>query len=107
MYRRTGIIVLLLTLLLTAWLLWLPVRYFTGYSISTENVQEIYLPCGSAIGILADRFDPAIGTPGARLECTKRARGRIFLIVALDIPLLLIGGYAFARGPFPNRSLHG
>ena len=106
MYRRTGIIVLLLTFLLTAWLLWLPVRYSTGSLISTENLEQIYLPCGSAIGVLADRFDPAISTPGTRRECTKRARGRILVIVAIDIPLLLIGGCAFVRGSFPNRSRH-
>jgi len=104
-YRRTGIVLLLLGVVFALFLLWLPVRYFTGYSIGTEEVRKIYLPCGSAIGILADRFDPAVERPGERSECSKRARGRVVYVVVLVGPLLLFGVYGVLRGPRPYYPL--
>ncbi len=105
MYRRTGTVILLFGVLLTLLLLWLPVRYFTGYSIGKDQVSKIYVPCGSTIGILTDRFDPAVERPGERSECTKRARGRVVYLVVFVGPLLVIGGYGFIRGPYPNLPL--
>jgi hypothetical protein len=103
-YRRTGIVLLLLGVSFSVLLLWLPVRYFTGYQVGKEQVSRIYLPCGSAIGIAADQFDPAIRTPGERIECIKRARSRILYVVFVG-PLLLLGLYGVFRGPYPHRKL--
>ena len=105
MYRRTGIVLLLIGAALALLLLWLPVRYFTGYAISRDQVSKIYVPCGSTIGILTGRFDPAVELPGERIECIKRARGQVIYIVAFAGPILIVGLYGFLRGPHPHRRL--
>jgi hypothetical protein len=105
MYRRTGIVLLLIGAVLALLLLWLPVRYFTGYSVSGDQIGKIYVPCGSTVGILADRFDPAVERPGERSECTKRAWGRVVYLVVFVGPLVAFGLYGFFRGPRPHRRL--
>ncbi len=105
MYRRSGTYVLLAGAFLALLLLWLPVRYFTGYSIGRDHVSKIYLPCGTALGILTDQFDPAVTRPGERNECTKRARGRIVYVVVFVGPLLVLGMYGVLRGPHPYLPL--
>jgi hypothetical protein len=106
-YRRTGIIVLLIAAALTVWFSWLPLRHFTGYTIGTGGLERAHVPCGSTIGILTDHFDPAVKAPGAQHDCKIEARGRLFFIVAIDVPLLLIGGFVFARCRHPSLPLHG
>ncbi len=105
MYRRTGIVVLLVAAAITAWLLWLPVRSFIGYSIGGEDVSQIYLPCGSALGVFAGNFDAEADTASEQRACVKEGRSRAVYIAALDIPLLIVGISALARGPYPNRKL--
>ena len=98
MHKLTGLILLLLAAMLTLLLLWLPVRYMVGYSISLESVSEIYLPCGSTIGILTGNPGPAVETPGERHQCVKEARGRIAYVVVFVGPLVVFGLYGVVRG---------
>lgn len=109
MHKLTGLFLLFLAFMLTAILLWLPVRYMVGYHISLEEVSEIYLPCGSTIGVLTGNMDPAVETQGERHECVKEARGRIAFVVVPVGPLLVFGLYGVVRGrgrpePLSRRS---
>jgi hypothetical protein len=40
-YRRTGIIVLLIAAALTVWFSWLPLRHFTGHTIGAGGPERV------------------------------------------------------------------
>jgi hypothetical protein len=106
MYRRSGIVLLLVTIGVSVWMLVTPVRHFTGYLLGVDRPQELYTQCGTAVSILSGRFDPGVTTPGTRNDCVMEARGRIFYLVAADTPLLVAAVVALARGRYPNLPLH-
>ncbi|GBE21944.1 MAG TPA: hypothetical protein ENH00_04005 [Actinobacteria bacterium] len=105
MYRRTGIILVIVAVVLSAWMLTTPVRHFTGYLIGGGETEKLFTTCGKTIDILSGRFDEEVTTPGARGDCVKEARGRVAYVVIVAPPLLLVAGFAIARGRYPNLPL--
>ncbi len=105
MYRRTGIILVLLAVALSVWLLVTPVRHFTGYLVGGGEIEKLFTTCGKTIGILSGHFEAQVTTPGARNDCVKEARGRVVYVVIVAAPLLLLGGAGIARGRYPNQPM--
>lgn len=105
MYRRTGIILIIVAMGLSIWMLATPVRHFTGYLIGGGEVEKAYTTCGMTIEVLSGRFDEEVGTPGAREDCVKEARGRVAYVIVVAVPLLLLASFAIAQGKFPNLPL--
>lgn len=111
LYRRDGILIILVAAGLAAFFLARPVSIVTGRSFEGDRVVAHELRCGTALPILfASRYHEEVPGPATAAECSRAARSRLFLASLLLIGGGWVAGAAIRNGPYrppePISSLH-
>lgn len=106
MYRRGGIVLLLISVVFAGALLLRTVRSFTGYVIDpVDGPYKTYDECGRADEVLRGRLPADIRTPGAQKACVLEARAWVVTVVIVVSPLVIVGVAAMVRGRRPDTPI--
>jgi hypothetical protein len=98
MHRVGPLSVLLAGSLLLAVFLVMPVKVFSGYSISGGDVTEIWVDCGTALSVVVSgRFSDDVRGGYRRVTCVKAARGRLLEAAVFSLPVIGLGAVWLIR----------
>ncbi len=106
MWRKGGIVVVLIGVIVAAWAFNRPVRYDYGYVIEDGRRQPAFVECGDTLDVLRGSYPADVRTPGTRRGCDLAARTNIVNAALVLVVALIIGGAAILRGPFPDVPLY-
>lgn len=104
LYRRDGIVILLVGLTLAGVWLTRPVTIVTGRVFEDERVVTARLSCGQAVDILvAGEYHEEVPGPRTAQVCAGAARTRAAGVLTLATLAVILGGIGIRNGPYRPR----
>lgn len=106
MWRKGGIVVLLVGVVVAAWAFNRPVRYEYGYVIEEGRREPAFVECGDTVSVLRGSYQEDVRTRGERRGCDLAARTNVVNAGLVLLAAVFVGGAAILRGPFPDIPLY-